>query len=1470
MDSAFAAARLGDPIAHSSAMMGFLVGALVGAVVGVAIVAATVATGGAALAVVAAVGGAVAATGGGALAGMSIGQEYTTVTGAISTGAFTVFINNRPAARATSAPATMDVAACSDHQSPQFLAEGSRTVFIEMGAASRKGDRTVCDAKISEGSPNVFIGADPGQYRAISPEVPQVLQQIAQGMVIVGTAVALLAGGAAAFIGGASACGTTLGGFMALGRFGLTAGLGAAGGWGGTKLGGTIGEVLGGAKGRAWGEAIGGFAGGMAGGYAGNKLGPRVFRADPIDVATGELASNETDFELPGPLPLTWSRLWISSSTIDGELGRGWHNSLDMALILPGGGRSLFTLRHDDGRYVLFEPPRPGHPSLNTAERLILHTEGDRFWVTDYSGLRFDFATGAVVGLRHLVGIADPNGNAIVVDRGPDGRLQRIVDSGGRTLDVATDAAGRILAIDGQAPSGDGKLRLVAYRYDASGHLLEVRRAGGAVFSYEYQGDLMVRRVRPGGLAFHFEWDDPARGKAARCVNTWGDGGYFRCRFAYDEANRRTTVRDGRGGVTEYHWNELGLVTLEIDTCGGRIVRDYDGAGRVVLAINPIGGRSGWAYDDLGRPAQIVDPIGGVIRLRYAADGREALTLPCLDEPIEVEEPGGRRHQFEYDARGNLARYVDPAGREQRYVRDLRGLPIAVLDAEGIRSRFGWTTAGNLAWEATERGVCRRFDHDALGRLVAGQIVGEAPIRLMRDDAGRVIRIDRPDGARTVLAYDPEGRVTLHRDAAGRETAWAYDGLPYPVRRSNPDGSVLSYRYDSELNLIGLINPKGEHYVFDYDLAGRRVREVGFDGREQRYIYDMAGRLLRHDDAGGRVTEYRRDPLGRLLEKRFADGTVHRFDYDPAGRLSQAINPTRSVRFVYDAAGDLLEEHQDQHVLRHRYDGRRRRVATVLPDGREIAIGYDDTDEFADIGFAGRAVARVERNDAGREVARQTGALQSVSEYDPQGRLARRSAWAEGKPADPVLGRWYRYDPADLIVSIGDWHRGVRNYRYDACERLLQVTGDRPEDFVVDPAGNILASGEAADVLGGAARGDRLLVHGDRHFEYDASGNRIREARGARQGVEVLYGYGPDNQLASVIEVSRLGRRETKFGYDALGRRVWKETRAWGPPAANLAETPVPLLAEARTEFLWTGDLLLAEGSGRPGAAVSDPLAVVYLFEPRSFRPLAQIRRAEPNGEGQVFHYHCDVVGTPQEVTNDDGAIVWQGELKAWGGVAATRIALVPNPLRFQGQYHDVETNLHYNRFRYFAPDEGCFIGPDPIGLMGGENLYRFAPNPIMWVDPLGLSCHWDRNVNRWRDSQTGRFAARPTDPSQMVRNGRMNYADVQAWSAQGQPQPGGLPNMWQPNPQQFPTGGFRYQEGPYRMWGHGINPNAVQNYPGSNAATGPTVSIRGPGGNYLAGPPPGGTLPPGAGGRWGPFASDPNAAHIPLDNSPF
>lgn len=100
--------------------------------------------------------------------------------------------------------------------------------------------------------------------------------------------------------------------------------------------------------------------------------------------------------------------------------------------------------------------------------------------------------------------------------------------------------------------------------------------------------------------------------------------------------------------------------------------------------------------------------------------------------------------------------------------------------------------------------------------------------------------------------------------------------------------------------------------------------------------------------------------------------------------------------------------------------------------------------------------------------------------------------------------------------------------------------------------------------------------------------------------------------------------------------------------------------------------------------------------------------------------------GLPEHLTDSDGHSLWRARYRVWGNsfeeISAPHCIEEQN-LRFQGQYLDRETGLHFNTFRFYDPDIGRFTTPDPIGLAGGLNLYAYAPNPIGWVDPWGWSC---------------------------------------------------------------------------------------------------------------------------------------------------
>ena len=174
---------------------------------------------------------------------------------------------------------------------------------------------------------------------------------------------------------------------------------------------------------------------------------------------------------------------------------------------------------------------------------------------------------------------------------------------------------------------------------------------------------------------------------------------------------------------------------------------------------------------------------------------------------------------------------------------------------------------------------------------------------------------------------------------------------------------------------------------------------------------------------------------------------------------------------------------------------------------------------------------------------------------------------------------------------------------------------------------------------------------------------------------------------------------EARYEHDSLGRRTHKQVEIEGTLTT--------------TQFLWQGLRLLQETCGGRQQ--------LYIYEPDSYAPLARVDRTEA-GKPSLYYLHTDQIGTPLEVTSAQGDLVWQARYKAWGEVERFEVQSIEQPLRFQGQYFDAETGLHYNTFRYYDPGVGRFTTQDPIGLLGGDNLYQYAVNPTGWVDPLGLN----------------------------------------------------------------------------------------------------------------------------------------------------
>ena len=127
----------------------------------------------------------------------------------------------------------------------------------------------------------------------------------------------------------------------------------------------------------------------------------------------------------------------------------------------------------------------------------------------------------------------------------------------------------------------------------------------------------------------------------------------------------------------------------------------------------------------------------------------------------------------------------------------------------------------------------------------------------------------------------------------------------------------------------------------------------------------------------------------------------------------------------------------------------------------------------------------------------------------------------------------------------------------------------------------------------------------------------------------------------------------------------------------------------------------------------------IYLYLHRSrhsYDPLAQVHDwTTEDGESrqQTHYFHCDQIGIPREMTDDEGNLVWFGDYYDWGKLKSeTNVTVTAyQSFRLQNQYADSDTGLYYNFFRYYEPHSGRFVNQDPIGLEGGDNIYLFSPN---------------------------------------------------------------------------------------------------------------------------------------------------------------
>jgi RHS repeat-associated protein len=787
--------------------------------------------------------------------------------------------------------------------------------------------------------------------------------------------------------------------------------------------------------------------------------------------------------------------------------------------------------------------------------------------------------------------------------------------------------------------------------------------------------------------------------------------------------------------ITLYHWDSEGRFVERITRPGGSDTRTFERnqIGQVVRVTSETpANATNLTYDRNGAILSALSDDGFGVAYEYDLFGRRVSTFAL--------EPGRRipRNHRTFDAAGRLIAEVDAAGRIKEAVYDDKGQLVASrVSGVGFKQeeRYEYDEHGRLIGVSDNTGATRRILRDATGQPTG-----------FVDPLGRTARIGYDDRARVRFVEQGEAdadrlRVDYHYSVQGHLTAVLQQGtaLGQAVRRET------RFVFDDFDRRIGEFSAEAGAIVHLYDLANRLVAERRANGDWSQYRYDVSGKPIH-------IAHWAAVQSGNPATE------IH-YKYQ-GGRLAEVLHPEERETYGYDAKGRLTERtvqlklnngQWKSYPTRYRYDGSGRLIGRSLPDGKEALFERDTS---------GQIVAFKRRLDGGwfgwwpkeqtlaRDLSRSVGGLDRI-------------VYGNG-----VVGNWER----SLEGVLARIHYSNQPTKWDGIRQFFA-------DVFGAVSGEAHAAQDAQPVRGepiappGAWADAHLpkTLHEER-FVYDAASNIVatRRIEAGERLQDRFYGYdGFDQLLVAAQSQGEDGGKNAKFYYhDPLGdRRLDRETdvhtRSYGYNAAGqlAGKEPDALGRATRLDdkrLVWDaqGHLSAVEVAGQTVARYrynhrheriakqTGEGTTHYLYENRQRvaeldeagrvvrqylwlgeRLIAVIDAAKGKGKEKTTTIHTNHLEAPILATNESGRPVWRAEYAPFGALRELSDPAGLNlELRNPGQWSDAESGLYYNDRRYYDPESGRYVSPDPLGLAGGGNRYAYVgANPLRWVDLLGL-----------------------------------------------------------------------------------------------------------------------------------------------------
>ncbi|MGC7420834.1 hypothetical protein ACPWME_20030 [Pandoraea pneumonica] len=909
-----------------------------------------------------------------------------------------------------------------------------------------------------------------------------------------------------------------------------------------------------------------------------------------VNVANGNLVLSDLDERLAG-VGLNVATLRTYNS--QGALSSGWRVgpaqqvSLSGSLLMAG---SAVTRTGADGSQSSYY--------YDTASRVYVGTDGDGA----YDTISYDYV----------------NGQFVWKD-GTTGLTERYDGSGTGNLLSSTDTSGN----------------KISYFYNANNAIASVQSSNGEATYFDYtNGDLTSLRTVTTGLngtlnttAVRYQYDASHRLTSVIVDlspddNSIDDGNVYRTDYTYDGTSTRiATVTQSDGSKLALTYVQVGSefrVASVTDGVGATTSYAYDTANRRTTVVDPMGQATVYAYDAKGQLLSVTGPaIGGVSSVRqFQYDNAGDLT--------RVIDENGNAIKFEYDVNGNLTRQTDSLGNFISRTYDANNQMLTDTTALGIDAKTGWATSTattRYVYDSTGRnqqrfvispdGRVTEYVYDARGQRVSSiQYLGatypvgnfDAETAVSESDAAqwaanqdktRVLRTDMTydmrgqlqsrttyqrtnasgaglaDGTQSTeqYVYDQHGQLLKTVNANNGTTLFVFDGLGRLIATTDAAGNTTATNYDAAHNRTVVTSANGVATISTYDRAGHvtSITQTAASGTvlgQTTYAYDADGRLLMTQDATGVRHWYTYDALGRKTADVDANGSVTEYRYDAAGNLVRTIGYATAINVgaltdasgaptgasldsirpgataadttswrIYDADGRLARTvSATGSVTEMRYDAASRLVATVQYANRVDVTTLGDHPSAAAATPPANAADRLTRNfytsDNKLEATIDADGYMTYYTYDAAGRQRERIRYSTPtNPAKRATGTIYQLvpssKPADLYSATV----------YDASGRITgEIAGGYLTERVYDARGNV------TKVI-------RYATQVSVWMTFDKTIDDLRPASSAADQV-VTTSYDALDRITRQVDPEGT---VTTNAYDTLGNLINK-TRAVGTP----------------------------------------------------------------------------------------------------------------------------------------------------------------------------------------------------------------------------------------------------------------------------------------------------------------------------------